>query len=190
MKIPSINQGFTLIELMATLAVAAITLTLGIPSFNEAIKGNYMTSKVNELVTDINLTRSEAVKRATNVAICSRDNDSSCRVSNDWLNGWIVFVDVNTSGSLDNGDEILRVHEPLTGLTVLNFSRTVPIIYAGSGFLGGAIIANGTFTFCDSRGVSKVKGRILNKTGRLREAVDTDNNGTPDKDDGTELSCS
>lgn len=176
---------------MATLAVVAITLTLGVPSFNEAIKGNYMAGKVNELVTDINLTRSEAVKRATTVVICSRDSDSSCRASADWLNGWIVFVDANTNGSIDNGEEILRVHEPLTGLTKLNF-RTAPITYAGTGFLGGAIIANGTFTFCDSRGVKKVKGRILNNTGRLREAVDTNSDGIPDNGQSpvTNLSCS
>jgi type IV fimbrial biogenesis protein FimT len=171
MKLPLSKQGFTLIELIATLAVVAITLMLGIPSFKEAVQNNYMTSKINELVTDINLTRSEAVKRATTVTICNRSTDSTCSASDNWVNGWLVFVDRNGDGSRTDDEELLRVHEALSGLTLLDYSQS-RITYNATGFLSGVL--NGTFTFCDSRKNAKRKGRVLNSTGRLREAVSSD----------------
>ena len=57
------SSGFTLVELMITLAIAGILVAVGIPSFNSTISSNRLTSYANELVTALNLARSEAVKR-------------------------------------------------------------------------------------------------------------------------------
>lgn len=181
MNVSNSQQGFSLIELMVTLSIAAITLSLGIPSFRQATQDSYMSNKINELVADINLTRNEAIKRATTVTICSRATNTSCGGKDDaWKNGWLVFVDDDGNGALDPGEipNILRVHDELPKLTHLYFSRN-SITYNGTGFSVATVssellIPTGTFTFCDNRGNTKRKGRVVNTTGRVREAITGD----------------
>ena len=61
------NNGFTLIELMVTVAVLAIVLSLGVPSYRALIINNRLTAQANALVASINLARSEAIKRGVRV---------------------------------------------------------------------------------------------------------------------------
>jgi type IV fimbrial biogenesis protein FimT len=104
--------GFTLIELMITLVLVAILATIGVPNFMNLIANNRLTTQANELVSSLNLARSEAIKRNTRVTVCRSDTGTSC--SGTWSNGWIVFVDTGAAGSVDAGDEILRVRNGVT----------------------------------------------------------------------------
>ncbi len=161
------EKGFTLIELMVTVSVLAIVLGVGVPGFQELIQNNRMAISVNDLVTDLNLTRSEAIKRGSSVTLCRRNAaGTACDTSANWLAGWIIFVDPDGDGMVDAGEQIIRVREAVKGLTSLNFSRT-RVTFGAQGFSQGF---NGTITFCDSRGAAKAKGRVLSNTGRLREA--------------------
>ncbi|BCO31640.1 type IV pilin [Thiohalobacter sp. COW1] len=110
-------HGFTLIELMITLALAAIILTLGVPSFTETIRTNRVATQVNELVTALNLARSEAIKRATAVTVCASADQATCSGSNDWRTGWIVVTDdnTNTTGS-PSENTVVRVWGALKGV--------------------------------------------------------------------------
>lgn len=107
--------GFTLIELMITLALAAIILTLGVPSFNETIRTNRVATQVNELVTALHLARSEAIKRATAVTVCASADQATCSGSKDWRTGWIVVTDDNTTGS-PSENTVVRVWGALKGV--------------------------------------------------------------------------
>lgn len=64
-------EGFTIVELMLTLAVAAVILSLGVPSFQGLVERNQLTSGINQFVSSLTLTRSEAVKRNQRVSLCS-----------------------------------------------------------------------------------------------------------------------
>jgi type IV fimbrial biogenesis protein FimT len=101
------HSGFTLVELMVTLAVAAIVLTIAVPGFQNLVRNNRIATQTNELVGSLQLARSEAVKRSTNVTICTSTNGSSC-TNSAWQQGWIVLV----------GGTILRANEALGGVTV------------------------------------------------------------------------
>jgi type IV fimbrial biogenesis protein FimT len=101
------HSGFTLVELMITLALVAILATVGVPSFIDFIANNRVIVQTNELVGALNLARSEAVKRGARVTVCRRATDTSC--GDTWNNGWLVFVDAGAAGSVDTGDEVLRV---------------------------------------------------------------------------------
>jgi len=81
------NDGFTLIELMVTLVVFAILMTVAIPSFQQLRESNQVTSLSNELLTAIHLARSEAVKRGVVVSVCVDGNN--------WNEGWQVGVGTN-----------------------------------------------------------------------------------------------
>lgn len=82
--------GFTLFELMVTLAVAALILSLGVPGFRNFIQNNRATTHTNDLVTALNLGRSEAARRGVTILLCSSSDGATCSGSNDWSSGWIV----------------------------------------------------------------------------------------------------
>ena len=102
-------RGFTLIELMVTLAVGIILLAIGIPSFMNMMSSNQTTGYANDLVGAIRYARSEAVKRAADVAICASNSDQTACSGSDWNNGWVVFTDDNLNDQYDAGETMLRV---------------------------------------------------------------------------------
>lgn len=112
-------RGFTLVELMITLIVIAIGLTLAVPSFTGFIRDNRVTSQANEFLVSLTFARSEAIKRGRPVAVCASSDGASCSGNNDWDAGWVVFTDGDgVVGDLDGTDELLRVHEDLPGSTM------------------------------------------------------------------------
>ena len=114
-------SGFTLIELMITLFIVGILLTVGVPSMRTFLQNNQLIATTNELVSSIHIARSEALKLNKKVTICVSADGKSCVSSEKWAQGWIVFVDanddrvgtgVNCSAVADvNTDCLLRVHE-------------------------------------------------------------------------------
>lgn len=97
------NHGFTLIELMVTLAVLAVVLTIAAPSFQEMIDRNRARSTADGLVTALVTARTEAVSRNEVVTLCPSANGTSCTTgaSVDWQNGWLLFEDGTTTYSGD-----------------------------------------------------------------------------------------
>lgn len=110
-------RGFTLIELMITLALAAIILTLGVPSFRDIILNNRAATQSNELVTAMNVARSEAVRRGARVSVCPSNDQATCTGGTDWAIGWIVFLDgaANDLAAPVVVGQPIRVWAPIAG---------------------------------------------------------------------------
>ncbi len=110
----SSTRGFTLIELMIVVVILVIGASLALPAFQSMIANNQVTTSSNELLTAINLARTEALKRGRPVAVCASDDGDDC--SGDWSEGWIVVNDANRAGddSIDEG-EIIRIWPSLRG---------------------------------------------------------------------------
>ncbi len=85
------NRGFTLLELLVTIAVAAIILSYGVPSFMDVVRNGRAATNANDFVTALAIARSEAVKRGARVTVCASNDQATC--SGDWEDGWIVFAD-------------------------------------------------------------------------------------------------
>lgn len=109
---PSRQLGFTLVELLVAVSIAAILLAVGIPSFRSAIASNRLTSTTNDLVGSLAQARSEAIRRGVRVTVCMSANGTACATTGSWDQGWISFVDTTRSGTtaaLDTGEAILAV---------------------------------------------------------------------------------
>lgn len=91
MKKDAGQKGFTLLELMLTIGVAAIIFSVGVPGFMNFIQNNRAVTHTNDLVTALNLGRSEATRRGSTVLVCSSDDGATCNGSTDWSTGWVVL---------------------------------------------------------------------------------------------------
>lgn len=130
--------GFTLVELVITLAVVALLVALTVPSFRSTVQNNRATAQSNKLVTALNLARGESVKRGLPVTVCASTDTGSatptCSGVNDWSTGWFVFTDNNVTGAPSVGT-VLKVWEPLEGNpTLVASGAATPFVrYAASG---------------------------------------------------------
>lgn len=143
-KVRAMNRkrGFTLIELVITVALAAILLTIGVPSFQQMIRNNRAATHANEFMSALNLARSEAVKRSVRVSLCPSTNQVACTGGTDWSDGWIVFVDTAaTDADAPVVGEVLRVGEALSGNPT--FTGPTNIRYRPA----GDVIAQGQFGY-------------------------------------------
>lgn len=87
MKVPiRLQQGFTLIELMVTLAIASILMLIAVPSLTTYRRNAELTSATNTLLAAINAARGEAMKRGTNAMVVPTNNGTN------WNAGWVVFA--------------------------------------------------------------------------------------------------
>ncbi len=98
-------KGFSLIELMVVLSIAAILIGIGVPSFRTLIQNQRMTTTVNDFFAAINLTRSEALQRGVRVDMVAAGDGT------DWGKGWIVFVDENSDQILDANEKLIFTHD-------------------------------------------------------------------------------
>lgn len=107
-------QGMTMIELMIAMLVLAILVAIAIPSFREFLNNNRTVAATNDLVTALNLARSEALRRATTTIVCASADKATCSGALDWTRGWIVFVDTDGNGAV-GGNELLQVWNGVSG---------------------------------------------------------------------------
>jgi type IV fimbrial biogenesis protein FimT len=121
---------------MMVIAVSAIVLTLGVPSFYTLIQNNRAATQVNELVMALSLARSEAVKQGAPVSLCPSTDQSKdepkCSGAKDWSVGWLVFVDNAAAGSADPVvGKVLRVWPKMTGVAGFNGPKSLRYLAEG-----------------------------------------------------------
>ena len=143
------TRGFTLVELMIVLAVAAILLGTAVPAFTGLIRSSALASATNDLFAAFLVARSEAVKRNARVAVCKSANGAACAQSGGWEQGWIVFHDANNNGARDPDERLVWHAQPMSAdmrlsgnLTVakyVSYSPTGETKFAGGGFQAGTI---------------------------------------------------
>ena len=166
------RNGFTLIELMIAIAVLAILITIAAPSFRDAMMNVRMSANVNDLMADLALARSEAVKRGVPVRLCRSNGGANCNGgagNGNWTVGWIVFIDDNDNGNRNGAELVLRARAAVqTGTSVLLAPGDRDLPFRPSGVTNISAATSPTFTICDGRPTVPNRGRLvtISPTGR------------------------
>ena len=131
-RCPLKQRGVTMVEMTMGLAVAGVLTSAAVPSFDNMLRSRHLVPTTHELVTTLNLARSEALARGARVAVAARGGR--------WAEGWQVFADTNDNGLLDPGEQVIRDFTPAApGMTITpNFGITYPgtvLSYESSGRL-------------------------------------------------------
>src|SRR5690606_14476246 len=101
------DAGLSLIELLTTLAIAAVTLTVGLPAFSGSLERTRVSTTMHRVSADLAMARSSAIMRRAQVVVCPRTPDLRCRDDRDWSHGWIVFTDDDGNRQPDEDAHIL-----------------------------------------------------------------------------------
>jgi type IV fimbrial biogenesis protein FimT len=162
---PTLSCGFTLTELLAVIAIMAITLAFGLPSFQAVIASSRLTNAANSMVTALQRARSESIKTNQLVTVVSVNDNGA------WQEGWIVFVDKNRNNAQDT-DADPAIDEPtISAFEAINSHFSVNAI--------GSVVNrvtynpngrsnNGSIFFCSPAEISDFRRVVIALTGRVQ----------------------
>ena len=163
------DSGYSLLELMMTIAVAALILTLGVPSFSALKARNAQRVEINALFHAVHLARKGSIMRKQVVSLCPTADGLTCNPGRDWSGGFLVFEnsDRDEPPELDDGDILLYRHLA---------SPSVKIAANRRGFTLRATFlraTNGTLVVCDRAARVSPRALVISYTGRPRVAERT-----------------
>lgn len=104
-KLKSKSIGFTLIEMFTLLGIVGVAISFAIPEIRSAIVKGEIVTVTNEMILSLKLARSEAIVRGKDTIVCSSTDSSTCsKADGEWINGWIVGVDLNNDNNILEAD--------------------------------------------------------------------------------------
>ncbi len=153
------QTGFTLYELLITVLIVGVVLTLGIPNMTEFTRNSRITTTVNDLHAAFLVARAEAARAKTNITICASDNSmtAGANCQGGWDDGFIVFVDDNGDRTRAGiGETVLRAHPAIAeGVSLAVENDATSFTYTASGLGSGVAGSVSRIIVCDPRGVGE-----------------------------------
>jgi type IV fimbrial biogenesis protein FimT len=162
-------RGYSLLELMMTITLAAVVLTLGLPSFAKLGARQKQAVEINALFHAVHLARKESIMRKKVVSICPSLDGLRCTPGPDWSAGFLMFqnTDRDEPPQVDDDEPVLYRHQA---------GETVEIVANRRGFTLRATVkraTNGTIVVCDQAARIPPKALVISYTGRPRVAMKT-----------------
>lgn len=175
------KAGFTLVELLVSVAVLSVLVSMAVPNFQSVVSDTRQASYYNKVASALRYARSEAIKRSAAVSICARASDNSC--GDDWANGMLIFLDATNNGIplvYDGTDTTLRTVRVSSAKISLRASALVlangtPAVATVVRFnsRGQPNWINGTMVLCDDRGAKEARALVMTGSGISRRAYRT-----------------
>ena len=159
------TRGFSLIEAMVVMAVAAIGLAVGVPSYQGMIERTRISSAMHLLTAHMASARNTAISYRIPTVVCPANQVGGCRTDGDWSQGWLMFFDPDGNRQPDLPQDILRdENAPIhPSLRIVTSSGRLQLRYLPDGRSAGS---NLTVRLCRE---DKLMGRVtVNNTGRVR----------------------
>ena len=167
-------KGFTLIELMVTVALVAILMAVAVPSMTTFQRNAQLTSFSNTLLSAINAARGEAMKRGRYAMVVPSDGSN-------WSSGWVVFVDIDRSQAYEASNDVtLLTRDATPSYLALDANGTAAesppyIMFDASGYVRkkGGGLANQTFNIqrndvSGTEALAQTRRIIISRPGRVR----------------------
>lgn len=146
------QRGFTLLELLCAIAIAALLVVLSGASFGSWIPRYQQRNAAAALAEALQVARSEALRRNVRVDLCPSLDQSTCDPAGRWDAGWITFVDDNGNGKRDAGEPLVRVDTPAAPTISVTGNKPVAtyVSYTPYGHtrMASGALQMGTFTVC------------------------------------------
>ena len=167
------QRGFTLTESLVTLAVLGVLLGLAVTTVADLLHGLRLQAVTGDVFQHLMLARSEAIKRNGRVVLCKSRDGEACASDGPWEQGWLLFHDINNSGTRERTEPVLqRLHGLPPGWRL---NANAPLAnYVSYGPLGATRLVPGgfqagTFTVCrTSTDTLEARQIIINAGGRPR----------------------
>jgi type IV fimbrial biogenesis protein FimT len=163
---PAPQRGYSLYELLMTLTLVGLILTLGLPSFGSLVADKRLRVESDALFHAVHLARKSSIVRRHVVSLCPSVDGQSCRPGYDWSAGWILFVNVDRDDppQADENETVIKRH---------SVDERVRILANRRGFTLRSTqlrATNGTFVICDRAGRAEPRALVVSYTGRPRVA--------------------
>ncbi len=168
------QDGFTLVELITGLAVAAILCAVSFPALGGLVHATQSRAAQDVMLHSLNLARNASVAAHGEVAICPSRDQRTCDGGMWWQGGWIVFRDTDGDGRRDENEALLEVVQPQSGVVIVSSEHRTHVTYRSD---GTSIGTNATITFCDRKTLRSAGSVVINNVGRARQAA-----ASPDQD--------
>ncbi len=167
------NRGFTLTELLISLAISGVLLAIALPSLGSVMSSQRLNTASADFFSALLLARSEAIKRGANVTVCKSSDGVVCAPNGGWDQGWLVFADADENGLRGTTETTILRAAALDGKVRLtgnlNVSRYITFTAAGATQLTSGAFQAGTLTFCrESEAPGPARQIILSAAGRPR----------------------
>ncbi|MEZ5564949.1 MAG: GspH/FimT family protein [Gammaproteobacteria bacterium] len=161
------QRGFTFGEVLATLGVLGVSLSLVVPSMESVTRDNQRADGINALVGTLHAARNEAITRNVAVVVCPSADGRQCTRA-DWDSGWIRFADLNGDYRADPDETVSGVSPAVPGLriqseafrTATGFSATGRTVSPDADMTPG-----GDFTFCQGQESADARVLVLSALG-------------------------
>jgi type IV fimbrial biogenesis protein FimT len=183
-------NGFSLLELLAALAVAVILGSLAVASFTGPVQQSRSTAAINQLIGAVATTRHAAIHRRTTATLCPSANGTDCGPRNTWHTGALIFADADRDGTRSADEPVIAVLPPLPGpgrAYWRSFRNRASLSFGPNGL---TLWQSGNFLYCpDTEDARFFRQVILNSAGRARLARDRNGDGIAEDARGRPLTC-
>ncbi len=181
------NKGFTIIELMISIAILGIITAIAMPSLTTFIVAMRVDNEISQLHRLILTARNTAISMSQNVTLCPLNSSNAC--SNDWDKELSVFIDLNGNSIYESAtnETLIKVKQPANSDDTLTYTGFSRITFAPTGQLSSAL--NSIFKYCPNGYADLSRAVVVSRSGRSYQSSDLDGDGKDEIRGGAEVVC-